>query len=364
MNLRHFDHLAYRFFVGPVEKSVGRSIDKELDSLSKQNLLEKVRKQARNVSNALREAAVPGEMPADLWVGGDIVVIEEPVDESRSFVSVNFVPLPGEVVRNTFTHLSWIRKFPTGRVEAYQVPMFMVLLSESKRYCQRGLYQVYRHSFSPKLHNVIDQKSELGEAQANLDMATYVGITKRGWQVRYNQHLRDAQSGSPYLFHDALRNGSNFNLVEHEVYAAGLSYDQAMDVEEHWVEEMSLYPKGLNMIPGGHAGLRYLAKMNALRPGETGEERDRAISDAMRGRPRGSTAGSPNSLIAEHWTNPAYAAAVICNRDDRLSPDQIRMARILSGCDWSEQRIAQHVGARNEAQVKRLLAGNTYTRIV
>jgi hypothetical protein len=143
-----------------------------------------------------------------------------------------------------------------------------------------------------------------------------------------------------------------------------LSYDQAMEVEEHWVERISLYPKGLNMIPGGHAGLRYLGKMNALRPGDTGEERDRAISDAMRGNSKGSHVGGSNSLIAVHWTNPAYATAVICNRDDRLSPDQIRMARILSGCDWSEQRIAEHVGARNEAQVKRLLAGSTYNRIV
>jgi hypothetical protein len=238
----------------------------------------------------------------------------------------------------------------------------MVLLPESKKYCKRGSYQVYRHSFSKKGKQSTGLMADLSLVQAQLELISYIGITKQGWQTRYNQHLRDATSGSPYLFHDALRNANEFDLVEHEVYAAGLSYNQAMHVEEYWVEKISLYPKGLNMIPGGHAGLRYLGKMNALRPGETGENRDKAIANAMRG--KGPKAGGSNSLIAEHWTNPVYATAVICNRDDRLSPDQIRMARILSDCDWSEERIVSHVGARNVNQVRRLLAGVTYNRIV
>lgn len=364
MKLKYFDHLAYRFFVGPVEKSVAKSIDQKLQSLAKENLLEKVGKQSRNVHNALRQINVSGEMPGELWIGGDLVVIEEPVDEHQSCVFVEFLATPGETIQNTFTHLSWIRKYQSGRVEAYQVPLFMVLLPESKTFSRRGYYQVYRHSFSKKGRQSDGLNADLSLVRKQLEFATYVGITKQGWQTRYNQHLRDAASGSPYLFHEALRDSNNFDLVEHEVYSAGLSYEQAMNVEEHWVEQISLYPKGLNMIPGGYAGLRYLGKMNALRPGETGEQRDRAISDAMRGRTDERKGGTSNSLIAEHWNNPVYASAVICNRDDRLSPDQIRMARILADCEWTEERIASHICARNLNQVKRLLAGNTYTRIV
>ena len=364
MKLRHFDHLAYRFFVGTVEKSVAKSIDQKLQSLEKQTLLNKVKKQSRNVHNALSKRNVSGEMPGELWIGGDIVVIEEPLDDTQSYVVIEFVPTLGETIQNTFTHLSWIRKHQSGRVEAYQVPLFMVLLPESQSFCRRGSYQVYRHSFSKKGRQISGLKTDLALVQSQLEFATYVGITKQGWQTRYNQHLRDAASGSPYLFHEALRDANNFDLVEHEVYSAGLSYEQAMDVEEYWVEEISLYPNGLNMIPGGYAGLRYLGKMNALRPGDTGEQRDRAISDAMRGHPEERKGGVSNALIAEHWTNPVYASAVICNRDDRLSPDQIRMARILADCEWSEERIVSQIGARNLNQVKRLLAGTTYNRIV
>ena len=364
MKLKYFDNLAYRFFVGPVEKSVAKSIDQKLHSLAKENLLEKVGKQSRNVHNALRQNNVSGEMPGELWIGGDLVVIEEPINEHQSCVFVEFVTTPGETIQNTFTHLSWIRKYQSGRVEAYQVPLFMVLSPASKTFSRRGSYQVYRHSFSKNGRQSDGLNADLSLVRKQLEFATYVGITKQGWQTRYNQHLRDAASGSPYLFHEALRDSNNFDLVEHEVYSAGLSYEQAMDVEEHLVEQISLYPKGLNMIPGGYAGLRYLGKMNALRPGETGEQRDRAISDAMRGRTDERKGGTSNSLIAEHWNNPVYASAVICNRDDRLSPDQIRMARILADCEWTEERIATHICARNLNQVKRLLAGNTYTRIV
>ena len=364
MKLKYFDHLAYRFFVGPVQKSVAKSLDKKLQSLDQQKLLDKVKKQSKNVYNAISKKNLSGERPGELWIGGDLVVFEEPLDDTQSYVAIEFVPTSGETIKNTFTHLSWIRKYQSGRVENYQVPLFMVLLPESKSFCRRGSYQVYRHSFSKKGRSNNALRADLAIVRFKLEFATYVGITKQGWQTRYNQHLRDAASGSPYLFHEALRDANNFDLMEHEVYSAGLSYEQAMNVEEYWVEEISLYPKGLNMIPGGYAGLRYLGRMNALRPGETGEQRDRAISDAMHGHPVGRKDGVSNSLIAEHWTNPAYASAVICNRDDRLSPDQIRMARILAECEWSEERIASQIGARNLNQVKRLLAGATYTRIV
>lgn len=361
MKLKHFDQLAFRHLVGAVEKSVAKRIDQELAVLAKRGLLDRVRKQGNNVKMALRNKPVEAELPGGLWIGGDIVVIEESVDEESSYVSVVFAPLPEGTIRETFTHLSWIRRHQSGRIESYQIPLFMTLLPDSKKYYVRGTYQVYRHSFSNK-GRATSGKNDLEQIRKSLDMSTYIGITKQGWQKRYRQHINEAKAGSHCLFHEALRDTKGFDLVEHEVYAAGLSYDDAMDVEEYWVENLSLFPKGLNMIPGGHAGLRYLGRMNALRRGDTGEDRDRAISDAMSG--QSGKNDLSNSLIAERWTNPLYATAVICNRDDRLSPDQIRMARILAGCDWDVASITEHVQARNENQIKRLLAGTTYSRIV
>ncbi|MES9981682.1 MAG: hypothetical protein ABW107_23470, partial [Candidatus Thiodiazotropha sp. 6PLUC5] len=57
-----------------------------------------------------------------------------------------------------------------------------------------------------------------------------------------------------------------------ELQYINLSYEEAMDVEEKMVERSTLYPKGLNKIPGGFAGTKFLHKMGYL-------NKDRATVD-------------------------------------------------------------------------------------
>jgi hypothetical protein len=62
-----------------------------------------------------------------------------------------------------------------------------------------------------------------------------------------------------------------------------------MKIEEQFADE-TLYPKGLNMIPGGYAGLAYLQKIGAV------AARERVAIVAARGaRARWALPSSPDS---------------------------------------------------------------------
>ncbi len=294
--------------------------------------------------------SVESFMAEALWVP-DLVVYEKILNSQQAEVHISHHNNQDERSRLSQTHLSWIKVYPSGRVESYQIPLSMLIKPWSARYRKKGTYQVYRHTF-------FEGKEAYSKSH------TYIGITKQKWQVRYSQHQQSARSGSPFLMHEAIRNIDKYPLMEHEVYAAGLSHEDAMAVEEYHVERLSLYPRGLNMIPGGFAGLRYLGLMNALRPHETGEFVDEIISDLMTGK-RQSTEGQTNSLIAEHWRDPKYAEAVICNQEGRFSADEVRTIRVLGVCEWSAEKIAGHLNKSEAiARVKRLLKGRTYNRIV
>jgi hypothetical protein len=91
------------------------------------------------------------------------------------------------------------------------------------------------------------------------------------------------------------------------------------------------------------------------------EERDRAIAECASKRPR---AGVPNLLIAGLWEDDSFYAKVIEDRQSTLSRDQVRRIRKLSALGWTEKEIAETVQARNVIQVRRVLAGRTYARML
>lgn len=112
----------------------------------------------------------------------------------------------------------------------------------------------------------------------------YYGITKRGWSLRFQEHTRSAISRkSQRLFARTLRDLTAARAQElHGVLderpklcglitticATGLSHGEALDVEEAMVEKYSLASKhanGLNMIPGGAAGLRAAQRFKGTR---------------------------------------------------------------------------------------------------
>src|ERR1700676_3669720 len=102
--------------------------------------------------------------------------------------------------------------------------------------------------------------------------------------------------------------------ITHRVLATGLNKDDAMAYEEYLVGTHSLYPMGLNMIPGGYAGLKYLSTLS-IRLIDT-EYVAESIAGAMC---RDSIAGKPNPLCSARWqSDPDYAARVICGHHGRL----------------------------------------------
>ncbi len=73
--------------------------------------------------------------------------------------------------------------------------------------------------------------------------------------------------------------------------------------------------------------------------------------------------GLPAPWISEKWKNDAWAIAQICGRDDRLSVNQVRAICELAR-EYSAEKIALRIGARNTEQVQRVIDGKTYTRVV
>ena len=212
------------------------------------------------------------------------------------------------------------------------------------------------------------------------DALTYIGLTKQGWQKRFSQHLSKAHSGSPLLFHQALRdNYVGARVIGHRVLTLCETEKEAMDLEEMFVKGGTredfgdpdafkegekwvfgtLYPKGLNMIPGGYAGLKVLHKMGVMKDNQSFnvDQRDNLLIEGLK---RG---GQANPLLAAHWNAEDYATKVICGPEGRLKPPQIQEARTLGLLGRETSEITDIVGAKNERQIKSLLQGSTYSRI-
>ena len=274
-------------------------------------------------------------------------------------------------------------KDPKGHIEIYSIgdpntgplrSMIAVPISyvvnQSENFTRQ--YVIYVHSISSK---DVYTPSEVEDFTLN-----YIGLTKQGWRKRFSQHMSNARSGSPLLFHKALRDhyvGSS--VVAHRVVTVCETEKEAMDAEELLVEGGekedfenadafvgmdgwvfgTLYPKGLNMIPGGYAGLRVLHKMGAMKNNKpfNVEQRDKILMSHVQ------KEGRSNPLLAAHWENEDYATKIICGPEDRLKPHQIQEARTLGFLGREPAEIVKIVGAKNERQIQNLLAARTYSRI-
>jgi len=223
-------------------------------------------------------------------------------------------------------------------------------------------HQCYIHSIT---HNM-DQKKGFtpwDEPQdGNADNYNYVGITGRNWLLRLEEHIGEMRRGSGKWFHNAWRESmglSNILFTSH-LWEVNLTYEDAMNWEERTVDLVAESPNSLNMIPGGFKGLRYLHKLGLTsRLNATLEERESAITQYVSQNPR---KGIPNPFIADLWKDDKYYLKVIEARTNTLSQDQVRRIKELNKLGTSIEDIAKEVGAINEAQVKRVIEGKTYTR--
>ena len=258
----------------------------------------------------------------------------------------------------------------------------------------KGRYQLYRHSLYPQGETTpVPRAGPRGiVATAEASGYAYIGITRRSWQERWREHRQAVGSGSALLFHRALAD-QLFPVAssEHEVLKIGLSEDEALDLEEREVEARTLHPihaRGLNMIPGGRAGLRFIAQFR--KPGETrrldpehAEAEAVAAVQALLAEARGGGgggggaggggggAGGPGrgAALAALWReNEAFRIAAMTNSPRRLSFAQIIYARIWHASGWALEKIHEHVRALDTravslGQVRALLAGRTYSSI-
>lgn len=231
-------------------------------------------------------------------------------------------------------------------------------------------HMIYEHDIAPMDH----AQEELGEQYKT---ARYVGLTSRNWQTRYREHQRDALTGSELLFHTTLASvlpaggisqaGMGvFEIVRRgltltsELEYVNLTFDEAMQVEEKLVER-TLHPAGLNMIPGGYAGLKLLHKLGFLsRARANVEERDLAAAKYLHQLPR---QRNPAPWISDQWQRDEYYERVVLNRSNTLSKEQVQQIRKF-GNDWnfSPEIIARLSGA-NERQVRDVLSGKYYSRV-
>lgn len=192
----------------------------------------------------------------------------------------------------------------------------------------------------------------------------YVGVTTRSWQKRWAEHRRAIAAGSALLFHRKFReerDAGRITYVHHRVMGVtddleALYGSEEFLVEGHWLDE-----RRLNMIPGGKSGLRYMREhgMLADNVAPMPDDRDAIVSKWLEKHPR---KGLPAPWVAEKWKDNDWAVAQICGRDGRLSVEQVRAIRALAA-SYSADVIASRIGAKDEAQVKRVLEGKTYSRV-
>lgn len=113
------------------------------------------------------------------------------------------------------------------------------------------------------------------------DVFTYYGITKRGWSIRFDEHTRAAVAQkSKRLLARTLNELIEARVAERmgvidprpklagivtAVCGIGMERAMAVAAEERMVEKYSLaakHPFGLNMIPGGEAGIRHARRFS------------------------------------------------------------------------------------------------------
>lgn len=189
---------------------------------------------------------------------------------------------------------------------------------------------------------------------------SYAGITRRNWLQRLSEHLGEVRSGSRKLFHEQWRGSLGLDQVAYgsELLDLNLPEEEAMKWEEWFVDEYTLHPKGLNMIPGGKKGLAYLHKLRVIGSRDLSfEDRERAIARFCE-RDRDSY-----QYLADLWSDDAFYWRVINARNNTLSLEQIREARHRHSMGESIPEITIKIGALNETQVKNLLSGRTYRRV-
>jgi hypothetical protein len=275
------------------------------------------------------------------------------------------------------------------------VPIGYLLGVNEKAVMRDDSYQLYSHTIlSTENQAVLNKRIETiaeSENYNNLPAVQkkfqtisllYVGITKRTWQERYRQHCRDSVRGSNLLFHRALRGEfCAISIIEHIVERAGLTEKQAMEIEEKEVEKRSLnslFTNGLNMIPGGYAGLKcvhdYAKRTGYVIKDKPGADNlESILVDVQRNTLKKyfKTADIKlvNAKIARLWAEDLnFRIKSTTGQRNRFSFQQIQAARVWHASGWTKVKILENLQKIDTKkigmdQLERLLKGETYASI-
>lgn len=116
----------------------------------------------------------------------------------------------------------------------------------------------------------------------------YFGITKNHPLIRFGQHYSDMRLGRGHLLHNAWRaihdSKAHFNIANVSVVGAASTLDEIYNLEEDHVQKFTLSPRGLNAIPGGKAGLRFMHLLRQNSPLPDIEDREQALIDLENGK--------------------------------------------------------------------------------
>jgi len=374
---RSLEHLLF-----PLHKSAYLEIERQLQTFDQAfpGALDRLcRCFELNFANASSEGATVDaaswthNTPAfDVCVSLDVDQIK--IARKSPEVRINFMRQPAEFGNQQGNSNHMVVSLTLSKIKQFFiVPLPLVLATFEARVCKPNTYQVYEH-------NLIRNKEADMKTYENYvaESAQYIGITSRTWQERAQEHSYAARRGSYLLFHRALR-GDLFDVYgqEHIVLRAGLSRSDALRIEEIEVEERTLnasHPNGLNMIPGGEAGLRFLSSMTKRAPSSINLEKtddllEAVVNSSIRQHSTGIREENSNEKLASLWRNDIqFRIRAITSQAKRLSHKQIMNARIFNASGWSLEKILTKINGidnrtANLKQLQRLLDGKTYPTI-
>jgi len=130
----------------------------------------------------------------------------------------------------------------------------------------------------------------------------------------------------------------------------------------------------LNMIPGGEAGLRFLATMTkrpvrSIDVDATDSLLESTVNRSLRQPGLKAKGSHSNKKLAQLWQeNIQFRISAMTHQSCRLSYQQIRNARIWHAAGWEPakiQALLEGMGGREASldQVQRLLEGKSYQTI-
>jgi hypothetical protein len=232
-------------------------------------------------------------------------------------------------------------------------------------------YQGYVHTIMENISSVTlsniniqsDEHSYVAD-QSKVNEYYYVGITGRNWLKRMDEHVYEMQRGSGRMFYQKWRESLGINDFHYvsTLQDVNMTKEIAMQWEECAVDRYSWgLPGGLNMIPGGEKGLKYLHKLGITdRVNISLKEREKAIAEYIKQHPK---KGIPNPFIKELWKDENHYLRVNEANPKRLSRGQVIRIRKLHALGKTIPEITKEVNALNQRQVKGVIEGKNYYRI-